>query len=184
MLEVKPYQNKLSLRSKAARMLWNIACLLLYRPTPSFTLHGYRRFLLRLFGATIGKGCKIHPSCRIWAPWNLHMGRLVALAEGVECYSVDKITIGDKVTISQGAYLCAASHDFTSPTHDLITRPITIGSWSWVAARAFVGPGVTLGEGVVVGACAVVTRDVPPWTVVAGNPAKPIKERKIRREGE
>lgn len=108
------------------------------------------------------------------------MGEYVALSEHVDCYSVDMIVIGDSATISQGAFLCCASHDITSPVMELTYRPIVIDSQAWIAARVFVGPGVTVGQGAVVGACAVVTKDVDPWTVVAGNPAKFIKKRIIR----
>ena len=137
--------------------------------------------MLRLFGAKIGNNCVVHPSCKVWQPWNLTIGDYVALAEHVDCYSVDKIVIGACATISQGAYLCCASHDIASPTMELIYRPIVIESQAWVAARAFVGPGVTVGEGAVIGACAVVTKDVEPWTVVAGNPARFIKKRVIAK---
>ena len=107
------------------------------------------------------------------------MGDYSCLSEHVDCYSVDQIIIGSQVVVSQGAFLCCASHDISSPTMELICKPIVIESQAWVAARAFVGPGVTVGEGAVVSACAVVTRDVEPWTVVAGNPAQVIKRREI-----
>jgi putative colanic acid biosynthesis acetyltransferase WcaF len=108
------------------------------------------------------------------------MGDHSCLSEGVECYSVDRITVGDQAVVSQGAFLCCASHDISSPIMELTYAPIVIESQVWVAARAFVGPGVTVGEGAVVGACAVVTKDVEPWTVVAGNPARVIGKRVIR----
>lgn len=178
-LDLARYQNRNSFSSKLARLAWNSSCLILFRPTPRFMLHGWRRFLLRLFGARIGKGVNVLPSCRIWQPWKLTMGDYSCLSEHVDCYSVDQITIGSQVVVSQGAFLCCASHDISSPTMELICKPIVIESQAWVAARAFVGPGVTVGEGAVVSACAVVTRDVEPWTVVAGNPAQVIKRREI-----
>ena len=107
------------------------------------------------------------------------MGNHSCLSENVECYSVDRITIGDQVVVSQDAFLCCASHDITSPIMELTYAPITIEAQAWVAARVFIGPGVTVGEGAVVGACAVVTKDVEPWVVVAGNPARVIKRREI-----
>ena len=180
-LELQNYRNRHPLKSKIARAVWDVVWLFLFRPTPRSFLCGWRIFLLRVFGAKIGKNCVFHPSCKVWQPWNLTTGDYVALSEQVDCYSVDKIVIGDSATISQGAYLCCASHDITSPIMELTYRPIVIGSQAWIAARAFIGPGVTVGEGAVVGACSVVIKDVQPWTVVAGNPAKFIKNRVIIR---
>ncbi|MCB9721656.1 MAG: putative colanic acid biosynthesis acetyltransferase [Candidatus Omnitrophica bacterium] len=179
-LNLKHYQNRHSRKSKVLRVIWNLAWLLLFRPTPRGILCGWRRFLLRCFGARIGKGASILPSCRIWLPENLSMGEYSCLSEKVDCYCVDKITLGNQAIVSQGTFLCTASHDIESPTMALTHKPIKIASQAWVAARAFVGPGVTVGEGAVVGACAVVTKDVAPWTVVAGNPAKRIGDRQIK----
>lgn len=179
-LELANYRNRHSFKSKVARVIWNVVWLFLFRPTPRGILYGWRRFLLRLFGAKIGEGVHVLPSCKVWQPWNLAMGDHSCLSEDVECYSVDKITIGAQAVISQGAFLCCASHDISSPIMKLIHKPIQIGSQAWVAARAFVGPGVTIGEGAVIGACTVVIKDVEPWTVVGGNPAKFIKERELK----
>lgn len=178
-LDLAGYRNRHSLHSKMKRALWNVVWVLLFRPTPRGVLYGWRRFLLRCFGARIGRGVNVLPSCRIWQPWKLSMDDYSCLSERVDCYSVDQITIGTQVVVSQGAFLCCASHDITSPTMELTYRPITIGPEAWIAARAFIGPGVTIGEGAVVGACAVVTKDVAPWTVVVGNPARMIKRRVI-----
>jgi len=180
-LDLANYQNRHSLKSKVARAVWNIVWLLLFRPTPRGILYGWRRFLLRVFGAKIGKGAHILPSCKVWQPWKLTMGEHSCLSEYVDCYSVDTITIGAQTVISQDAFLCCASHDITSSTMELTHKPIVIGSNAWVAARAFIGPGVTIGEGAVVGACAVVTKDVAPWTVVAGNPARYVKTRILKQ---
>ena len=178
-LQLQNYQNRHTLSSKLLRVIWNVVWLLLFRPTPRGMLYGWRRFLLRCFGAKIGKGANILPSCKVWAPWNLTMGDFSCLSEDVDCYTVDAITIGDQAVISQGAFLCCASHDISSPIMELVYKPIIIGNNAWVAARAFVAPGVTVGEGAVVGACSVVAGDVAPWSVVAGNPAKFIKKREI-----
>ena len=178
-LDLAHYRNRHSTRSRVARALWNATWILLIRPTPRGVLYGWRRFLLRMFGARIGRGAHVLPSCRIWQPWMLTMGDHSCLSEHVDCYSVDRVTIGAQAVVSQGAFLCTASHDISSPVMELTHAPIVVGPQAWVAARAFVGPGRTIGEGAVVGACSVVTRDVEPWTVVAGNPARVIGRRAI-----
>ncbi|MCA9054474.1 MAG: putative colanic acid biosynthesis acetyltransferase [Planctomycetaceae bacterium] len=134
--------------------------------------------LLRVFGGTVGTGSHPYPSIRVWAPWNLTMGPHSCLGDRVDVYSVDKITLGEWSVVSQDAVLCTATHDYNDPAFPLVTRPIVIERYAWVAAGAFIGPGVTVGEGAVVGARAVVTKDVPPWTIVAGNPARQIGERR------
>jgi putative colanic acid biosynthesis acetyltransferase WcaF len=170
-----------SFRNKAGRVLWGFAWALLYRPTPKI-FHGWRRFLLRLFGARIGRGVHVYQSARIWAPWNLEMGDHSCLSHDVDCYCVAPIRIGPHATVSQYSYLCAASHDFEDPLMPLVTAPITIGNGAWVAADVFVGPGVKVGEGAVVGARSSVFSDVEPWTVVAGNPARFLKKRQLSSE--
>ncbi|HOU91180.1 MAG TPA: DapH/DapD/GlmU-related protein [Polyangiaceae bacterium] len=177
--QVEPeYQNRHSWRNKIARELWRVTWLLLFRPTPR-GLHLWRTLLLRLFGARLGAHCAVLPSCRIWAPWNLEMGDHACLAEHVDCYCVDKITLEERVTVSQGTFLCTASHSITSASMELTTAPIRIGARAWVAARAIILPGVTIGPGAVVAAGAVVTKPVSDWTVVAGNPAKVVGTRKL-----
>lgn len=126
----------------------------------------------------MGRGSVVHASVRIWAPWNLEMGDLACLAFDVDCYSVAKITLGRRATVSQYAFLCTAGHNIDHPDTPLVTAPITIADNAWVFARAFVGPGVTIAQGAVAAACSVVVKDVPPWTVVGGNPAKTIRLRK------
>lgn len=167
-----------SLGNKIGRVLWAVAWRLLYRPSPK-VLHGWRRFLLRLFGAKIGKGAHPHPSARIWAPWNLEMGDHSCLSFFVDCYCVAPIKLGAHSTVSQYSYLCAASHDFEHPNMPLVTAPITIGDGAWLAADVFVGPGVTIGDGAVVGARSSVFADVPPWTIAAGSPAVPLRARAV-----
>lgn len=168
-----------SLGNKLARVLWHVVYLLLYRPSPR-PLHGWRCFLLRLFGAKVARGAHPYPSVRIWAPWNLEIGSDSALGDLVDCYCVARVTIGSNVTVSQYAFLCAATHDYEDPSMPLVTAPIVIRDGAWICAASFIGPGVTIGEGAVVGAKAVVTRDVAPWDVVAGNPARPVKKRVLR----
>ena len=175
-----PAPSPHSLANRLARSLWEVTWLVLFRPSPK-PLHGWRRWLLRLFGARIGRGAVVHPSCRVWAPWNLRMGNYSCLAFHVDCYAVDKIHLGDHAVVSQYSHLCTATHDYEDPRMPLVTAPVTIGARAWVAARAFIGPGVTVGEGAVVGAASAVFHDVPPWTVVGGNPATALKPRTLRQ---
>ena len=177
---LEKYQDSLSWTNKFSRLLWNISCIFLFRPFAGPLFWRWRNLVLRLFGAKIGAGCKISNSAKIWAPWNVQLGKMVCLGPGSKIYSVDKIVIGNKVTVSQGAYLCTASHDITNRLQPLITAPIVIEEQAWVCADAFVGMGVTIGEGAVVGARACVFKDVESWTVVGGNPAKFIKKRVIK----
>jgi len=168
------YRNRLGCRNKLARVVWGVTWRLLFRPSPKL-MHGWRRFLLRCFGARIGVGAHPYPTAWVWAPWNLEMGDNSCLADGVDCYSVALIQLGRSSLVSQRAFLCGATHDYTDPAFPLVPKPITIADGAWVAAEAFIGPGVTVGEGAVVGARACVTQDVEPWTVVVGNPARMVK---------
>jgi putative colanic acid biosynthesis acetyltransferase WcaF len=168
-----------SLSNRIGRVIWAVVWGTVFRWSPRL-LYGWRRLLLRTFGARIGRNARIAPSVRIWAPWNLSVGDEVAIAHDVDCYCVDRLTIGDHATISQYSFLCTASHDLSDPHMRLITAPVTIDSQAWVCAACFVGPGVTLGEGAVAGARAVVTRSVKPWEIVAGNPARFVKQRVLQ----
>lgn len=176
-----PIPGPHSIRNRVARILWGIVWRLCFRPSPR-PLHAWRRWLLRLFGADIARGAHPYPSARIWAPWNLTMGEGSCLGDHVDCYSVDRVILEPYATVSQYAFLCTASHDYTVKEMPLITAPIRIGRRAWVAADVFVGPGVTIGEGAVVGARASVFRDVEPWTVVGGNPARMIKKYEPERK--
>jgi len=167
--------------NKLLRLLWGLVWVTLFRSSPPF-LEGWRRFLLRLFGADLGRGVRVMASARIWAPWNLTMGEYASLSYGVDCYCVAPISIGRHATVSQYAHLCAASHDVENPHMDLIAEPIVIGEGVWVCAGAFIGMGVRLGEGSVAAARSVVRVDVPAWSIVAGNPAKYVKPRVLRTD--
>lgn len=136
-----------------------------------------RARLLRIFGAKIGRRCRLYRSVRYYAPWLLEFGDFVCIGPRVDIYSKAKVIVGNQVVISQDSYICSASHDISSPFMQLVTKPIIIGSNVWIAAKSTILPGVTIGDGVVVGACAVVTKNVQPWTVVGGNPARFIKKR-------
>ena len=160
----------ITLANRVGRVLWQICRITLYRPTPIF-MHGWRRMILRLFGAKIGKGAFPYPKAKIWAPWNLTMGEFSCLANDVDCYCVAPIKLGKHVTISQYSYLCSASHDYKSPNMPLVTASITIDDLAWVAADVFVGPGVHIGEGAVIAARSTVIGDIESWKFAAGNPA-------------
>lgn len=167
-----------SLKNKIERMLWNGVWLFLYWPSPR-PFHAWRRFLLRLFGADIGQGARPYPAARIWLPRNLTMGAHSRLSDYVDCYCVDAIHIGANTVVSSYCYLCAASHDHTDPNFGLTTAPIHLGEGVWIAADSFLAPGVTVGDGAVVGARSSVFDDVEAWTIVAGSPAEFIKPRRL-----
>jgi putative colanic acid biosynthesis acetyltransferase WcaF len=165
-----------SLRNRIGRVVWDVVYILFFRLSPK-PLHRWRSFLLRIFSAQVGVGVHVYPKVKIWAPWNLVLGDECGIANGAILYSQGKITIGKRVVISQGAHLVAGTHDYTKTGFPLITMPIIIKDHVWVAAEAFVHPGITIGEGSVIGARSVVTKDMPNWMVCAGHPCKPIKER-------
>lgn len=160
--------------NRVARQVWGVAWRFLFRLSPR-PAHAWRRLLLRVFGAEIGPDVHIYPHARIWAPWNLVARRASAVADDAEVYNPSRIELGEYSVVSQGAYLCGASHDYRAQSFPLITAPIVVGPHAWVAARAIVQMGVTIGEGCVVGAGSVVTRDMPAWTVCAGNPCRPLR---------
>lgn len=141
-------------------------------------MHFWRSALLRVFGAKIGRGVHVYPNVRIWAPWNLEIADGAGVGDGAILYSQGPIRLGKWCVISQGAHLCTGTHDFNALGFPLIVKPITVGDSCWVAAEAFVHPGVTLGEGTVVGARSVVTKDLPAWTICSGFPAEVLKPRK------
>jgi putative colanic acid biosynthesis acetyltransferase WcaF len=165
--------------NKAARVAWWCVWHSLFRFSPRI-FYGWRRMLLRCFGAKVGRGAKVFATTRIWAPWNLTLDEYACLSQDVDCYCVAPVRIGAHATVSQGAFLCTASHDPEDPHMRLVTSPVTVAAQAWVCARAIVLPGITLAEGAIAGAGSVVTKDVPAWTIVAGNPAQPIGSRTLR----
>ncbi len=170
-----------SLQNRIVRALWNCIYVLLFRFSPR-PLHAWRDFLLRIFGARLGAKSHIYPKAIIWAPWNLVCGDQVGVADGAIIYNQALIRIGKRAVISQGAHLCSGTHDYTAPNFPLIARPITIGDEAWIAAEAFIHPGVTIGDGAVIGARAVVTKDMPAWMICAGHPCAPLKPRAISEQ--
>lgn len=178
-VDLSDVPSPFSVWNKAARVIWGVGWLLLFRPSPR-PLHGWRRFLLRLFGAQLGKKVHLYPSCRVTMPWKLKMGDYSCLGDGVICYNIGGVTIGANSTVSQFSHLCSSSHDYTKLNMPQTFAPISIENQAWVCADSFIAPGVTVGQGAVVGARSAVFKDVQPWTVVGGNPAKFIKKREIK----
>lgn len=171
-------QGRVTLANKAARYLWSVVWLLLFRPSPK-PFHAWRCWLLKLFGAQLGHNVHPYPTAKIWAPWNLTMGDRACLADHVDCYCVAPISIGADSTISQYSFLCSATHDYTSAAMPLQYAPIVIGTNVWITADVFVGPGVTIGDGTVVTARSSVFSDLPGWVVASGNPATVRKPREL-----
>ena len=182
-IDMSKYSSPLGRANRVARALWRAVWLLLFRPTP-VPMFGWRNFLLRAFGARMGRGVHVYPSCRIWAPWHLAMGDYSCLSFGVDCYCVDKVSIGPHAMVSQYAFLCTATHDDSDPHMRLVTAPITVADQAWVCAGAFVGPGVTVGQGAVLGARSSAVRDIEPWKVCAGSPARVLRDRTVREPGQ
>ena len=181
-LDVKHQPSPWSLRDKVRRVAWMFVRTFLFRPS-FHNWYGWRRFLLRAMGAKIGRGVRVRPTVRIEIPWNLEIGDESVVGDYAILYSLGKIRIGRKVTVSQYAHLCAGTHDHTDPAFPLLTPPVTIEDGAWVATDAFVAPGVTIGAWAVVGARATVTKDVPPDQIWAGNPARFVKPRGISGGG-
>jgi putative colanic acid biosynthesis acetyltransferase WcaF len=171
---VSPYPYPL--KDYVRRALWEAVQATLIRLSPR-RAHGWRAFWLRVFGADLARSCYLKNTTRVRHPWLLKVGRHSAIAEDVNLYNLGPITIGDHSVISQGAHLCAGTHDYTQPSLPLVRPPITIGSGVWVCAEAFIGPNVTVGDNAIVGARAVVMKDVPANMIVAGNPAEIVRER-------
>jgi putative colanic acid biosynthesis acetyltransferase WcaF len=133
--------------------------------------------VLRAFGASIGRGVRIKPGVRVKFPWRLTVGEYSWLGEDLWIDNLDEVRIGAHCCISQGAYLCTGSHDWSSDTFDLITKPIVVEDHAWLGARSVVAPGVTVREGAVLGLGSVATRSLEPWTIYMGTPADAIRQR-------
>ena len=179
-IDLSGYENRLGRKHQAVRMLWNILWPLTTWFLPRSLGMGWKRSLLRMFGAKVHPTAQVYSSARIYYPANLTMEAYSCLADGVECYNVAPVTVGAHSTISQGTLLCTASHDITDSHHRLVTAPIVVEDQVWIGARAYIGMGVVVRHGAVVGATASVYKTVEPWTVVGGNPARFIEKREIR----
>lgn len=172
-----------TLSVKVKRALWNVFSFLFFRPFPTKVFRIWRISILRMFGAAVEWDAEVYSSAKIWAPWNLEIKSNGCLGPNTICYNQARVTIGQNAIVSQYAYLCTAGHSVEAAItaqEGLVTAPIVIENDSWVGTRAFIGMGVTIGEGAIVGATASVFKDIEPWTVVGGNPAKYIKKREIK----
>lgn len=172
--------EKWPVKYKILRFIWKIVWITLFRPTPKRLGKNWRNFLLKLFGATIKGEALVCSSVKILEPWNLEVGDYIAIGENVNIYNYAKVVLGSNVVVSQNSELCTGTHDYTRNSMPLISAPIVIKDYAWVTTKCFIHPGVTIGEGAVIGACSVVTKDMPEWMVCAGHPCKPIKKREFK----
>lgn len=179
--ESRPLEGGASfpLSNRLLRIVWGFTWLVLARFTPP-PLHAWRRLVLRAFGAKVAPGAKVHASVSIWLPSNLELGPNCLIGPGAKLYNQGRISIGSRTVVSQGAYLCASTHDIHDPHFQLVVRRIVIGEQCWVAAEAFVGPGVTMGDHAVLGARGALFTDAEPDGVYTGNPAQWVKARGLR----
>lgn len=166
-----------SIKHRLFRAVWSITWFLLASWTPP-PLHRWRVFLLRLFGAKIGTGVRVWGSTRIWYPPNLKLGDYAVLGWKVNCYNQGRIVLEPYAVVSQFSHLVSGTHDVDDPNFQLYTRPILVGRYAWIASDSFVGPGVTVGEGAVLGARAVTFKNLAPWTIYVGNPIRSVRNRK------
>lgn len=174
--------GRVSLGVKLRRVAWNVTAAVLFRPFITPVFRKWRIAVLRLFGARIAWDVNVYASVKIWAPWMLRMGHRACLGPEVICYNQDWVVLDDDAIVSQYSYLCTAGHDIdhaNTADSGLVTAPIVLRRGAWIGSRAFIGMGVEIGEGAVVGATASVYKNVEPWMVVGGNPCKMIKMRNI-----
>ena len=182
MPEVDPYRRpSFSFRNRLFRFTWGIVYFCLFRPTPR-PFHGWRAFLLRLFGAKLGKDVRVYSTARVWAPWNLICDDVSSIADDAIVYNPKPVRLGTHTVVSQYAYICGATHDYEDPAFPLIAFEMNLGSYAWICARATVQPGVQVGEGAVLALGSVATKNLEPWTVYGGVPARRIKARQMQGE--
>lgn len=166
------------LANRVERAVWGVAWFVLGRWTPN-SLNPWRRVLLRAFGAKVSGTAALSANMTVWLPRNLVLGDQCTIGPGAVIYNMALVQIGARAIISQRAHLCAGSHDIRSLDFRLIARPIAIGDDVWIAAEAFVGPGVIVAEGAVLGARGVAAKNLAPWSVYAGNPASKVGTRQM-----
>lgn len=156
--------------------LWWFVQETLFRLSPQF-MYPWRRFILRSFGAKIGNNVIIRPTVRITYPWKLTIGNNSWIGDDVVLYSLGEIQIGSNTVISQKTYLCTGSHDFKKRNFPIYAEKIVIESECWLATDVYVGPGVTIGKGTIVGARSSVYNNLPSGKICFGNPARIVRER-------
>jgi putative colanic acid biosynthesis acetyltransferase WcaF len=176
--QLSPYDSPWTPSQRIKMMLWNISWKIFCSWTPKpFNL--WRLFWVKVFGGKVFGKPFIHQRCRIQIPWNLIIHDKAAIGDRANIYSLGIIEILENATVAQEAYLCTGTHAFNHPTMNLLTSPIKINKNAFIGARAFIMPGIIIGENSIVGACSVVTKDVPDFNIVAGNPAHQIGVRNI-----
>lgn len=167
-----PYARK----EYAARVLWEIARSTLWRIGTRRAFR-WRRTLLRSFGAELADSVVIRPNVEIQHPWLLKIGLYSCVGDRATIYNLGPVSIGDHTVLSQRVHVCAGTHDHRRFDLPLVRASVSIGSGVWIAAEAFIGPDVTIGNNCLVGARAVVTKHIPPNSIVVGNPARIIGRR-------
>lgn len=163
-------------RSAIVVQLWWLVQAALFRPSPQ-VMYGLRRGLLRLFGAHVGKNVLIRSSAKVTYPWKIRIGDYAWIGDDVVLYSLGSISIGKNAVVSQKSYLCAATHDYRRPNFNIIDAAIVVEEEAWIATDVYVGPGVTVGRGTVVGARSSVFTSLPPMSICVGSPARYIRSR-------
>lgn len=171
-------ESPYSFREKAARLLWAIVQATLFRCS-FHNWYGCRRAMLRLFGARLADSANVRRTVIVECPWNLSIGAESSVGDRAVLYCLGPVTIGARVTVSQGAHLCAGSHDSRKAAMPLLRPPIDVDDDAWIAADAFVGPRVRVGTGAILGARAVALDDLAPWGIYLGNPAVRVREREF-----
>lgn len=165
-----------SVGNRVKRLLWNICYTLLYRPSPR-PFHAWRSMLLSLFGAKMGATCHFYPKSKVWAPWNLIADDRSTVADDAELYNPSPMHLCHHAIVSQGAYVCGATHLYNDPAFPLVSFPMRLGAYSWICARASVNPGVNIGDGAILALGSIATKDLEPFGIYAGVPARWVKER-------
>ncbi len=169
-------ESPFTLKENILRTIWILIGSTLFR----FSFHNwylYRSIILKLFGSRIDKNVRIRRTARIEMPWKLTIGKNSAIGDYAVIYNQSEICIGKNATISQYSHLCTGSHVYSVASFIHFSKPIVIEDYAWVASNAFVGPGVRISEGAILGACAVTMHNLEAWTIYAGNPSKVISKR-------